>query len=176
MIIVPSLGFNTATEFTDYRPFSLQIDYTTSRVTAKQRPLGPTQDFNLLQIVVFHFKNARGIQVHVIDMHCRARIRTRRNQSVANPANLKVVTSKIGLAVRHVGHIELQIGKRVDLISINRISIKGAHRNRNRLQRFFAALRAHDDFFDSVAFLCHRDRTLMRKYPQCRQHNRPRRL
>ena len=144
-VVIAIFAGHARAVFAQLRLVGEDVDDAAGGVAAIERALRPAQHLDSLHIVEFRVGDAGAIDRRIIFGDADALIASRRDQGIADTANLKIARSVKLLAIVEVGHLQRQIGGAVEAAGFQRLLREGRDRDRDILQGFGTALRGDDD-------------------------------
>ena len=133
------------------RPARDDVDCAAGRVAPVQRALRPAQYLHALHVEVLGLEQPRILDRHRVEVRLDARVAAGRDRGHADAADLEIGAGEVGLRVRDVRHVQLQVGRLVDLPPLERLAAERGDRDRHVDQVFLAPLRGDDDDVDDLS-------------------------
>ncbi len=148
-VVVAGLELDVAVELL-LRLARDDVDGAAGGVAPVQRALRPAQHFDTLHVEVFGLEQPRILDRHRVEMRLDAGVAAGRDRRHADAADLEVRAGEVRLRIRDVRHVQLQVGRLVDLAAFERLAAERSDCDRHVDQIFFAPLRRDDDDVDDL--------------------------
>jgi hypothetical protein len=144
-VVIAGFELDAAVEFLGLRLARDHVDRAAGRIASVERALRAAQHFDALHVEVLGLEQPRVLDRHRVEVLLDAGIAARRDRRHADAADLEVRAGEVGLGERDVRHVQLQVGRLVDLPALERFTAEGGNRDRHVDQILLAPLRGDDD-------------------------------